>query len=222
MSLNKKLANYKCKNYSDECLIGNDINIIIITNKQSDQLNTYTHTIEYNDFSLDYNLFNNSVKLLSPINYDVLTSIKIIKDLLKLGEELEILDQSFVKIDSCQYYISIYCILLTGYPFYTRYGFISDDHEEELIYNNKIRNLPFNIFIDSIINENDFKKIFIELSFFSPIKNIMKYINQYLEINNGKLKCSNPIIILLLEIIKRSIQIIKYNNKLKKLMKFYN
>ena len=218
MSLNKKLANYKCKNYSDECLIGNDINIIIITNKQSDQLNTYTHTIDYDDFSLDYKIVNNSIKLLSPIKYDVLTSIKIIKDLLKLDKSIEIQDESFVKIDSCQYNISIYCILLTGYPYYTRYGFISDTHEEEIIYNNKIRNLPFNIFLESntIINEYTFKKNFTELSFFSPIKNIMKFINQYLEINNGKLKCNNPIIILLLEIIKRSLQIIKYNKKIKK------
>jgi len=215
MLLNKKLANYKCKNYSDECIIKDDLNIIIITDKQSNHLNTFTHTIDYDDFSLDYIIINNSIKLLSPINYDILTSIKIIKDLLKVSEELEILDESFVNIDSCQYKISIYCILLTGYPYYTRYGFISDTHDEELIYNNKIRNLPFNIFMDSIINENDFKKIFTELSFFSPIKNIMKYINKYLEINNGKLKCSNPIIILLLEITKRGVQIIKYNNKIK-------
>jgi hypothetical protein len=216
MSLNKKLANYKYKNYSDDCLVDDDINIII-NNKQSNDINTYTHTIDYDDFSLDYKIVNNSIKLLSPIKYDVLTSIKIIKDLLKLDKSIEILDESFVKIDSCQYYISIYSILLTGYPFYSRYGFISHDHEEEVIYNKKIRNLPFNIFIDSIINENDFKKNFTELSFFSPIKNIMKFINQYLEINNGKLKCSNPIIILLLEIIKRGIQIVRYNNELKKI-----
>lgn len=217
MSLNKKLANYKYKNYSDDSLVDDDINIII-NNKQSNDINTYTHTIDYDDFSLDYKIVNNRIKLLSPIKYDVLTSIKIIKDLLKLDKSIEILDESFVKIDSCQYYISIYSILLTGYPFYTRYGFISDDNEEEIIYNNKIRNLPLNIFLESntIINEYTFKKNFTELSFFSPIKNIMKYINQYLEINNGKLKCSNPIIILLLEIIKRGIQIIKYNNKIKK------
>jgi hypothetical protein len=213
MLLNKKLANYKCKNYSDECILGDDINI---TNNQCNQLNTYTHTIDYDDFSLDYNIINNRIKLLSPIKYDVITSIKILKDLLKLCENLEILDESFVKIDSCQYNISIYCILLTGFPYYTRHGFISDTHEEELIYNNKIRNLQFNIFMDSIINEYEFKKIFTELSFFSPIKNVMKYINQYLEINKKKLKCNNPIIIILLEIIKRGVLIINYNNILKK------
>jgi hypothetical protein len=211
MLLNKKLYNYKNKIFPDEFL---DDNVIV-----KSELNT--HTISYDDFLLNYNIVNNSIKLLSPINHNILISIKIIEDLIKLSKELniksiDIQDNSFVNIGSFQYDLSIYCILLTGYSFYTRYGFISVNHDEEYLYNKNIRNLPFNIFMNKIINENKFKKFFPEPYFNNSIKNIMKFINQYLEINNGKLKHNNPIILLLLEIIKKGKEHVKYNNKLNK------
>jgi hypothetical protein len=214
MLLNKKLFNYKNKNYLDE-IIYEDLSIINI--KNSDKLHTYTYTIDYDDFSLDYNIIDNNIRLISSINYQAITSIKIVQDLINLAQDLnikslEIQDNSFVIIDSCQYDLSIYSILLTGYPYYTRFGFISDNHDEEILYNKNIRNLPLNIFMKKTINEYNFRKIFTELCFDSPIKNIIKYINQYFEINNGKLKCNNPIIIFLLEIINKAKHIIKYNN----------
>jgi hypothetical protein len=188
MSLIKKLGNYKYKNYLDDII--------------------------------DDSLYNNEIKIpikinIIKLNDDVLTSIKIIENQINIIKYqniklIEIHDESVVNINSFQYNLSIYCILLTGYPFYTRYGFISIDHDQELLYNKKIRNLPLNIFI----NKNKFKKFFQEPYFNNPIKNIMKYINQYLKINNGKLKHNNPIVILLLEIIEKGKQLVKYNNKL--------
>lgn len=211
MSLIKKLGNYKCKNYSDD----------IIDNVPDDnEIKIHIYTIKINNLSLNYNIVNHNL-LLPALNYDVLTSINIIEQFIILSKELntksiKIQDNSFVKINSFKYDLSIYCIILTGYPFYTRYGFISDDHNEELLFNKNIRNLPFNIFMDQTINENKFKRIFPEPCFNNSIKNIMKFINQYLEINNGKLKYNNPIILLLLEIINKGKQLIKYNNKLYK------
>ena len=182
--------------------------------------------------SINFDIINNTINIYkyeSVFTDDFLFKIKIIAIELNI-KYITIIDTSIVNInDKCSYSFSTYYILLYGVSKYNKYGFYSDDHDENKIYNNKKRILPFNKFIKKAIykysKENtidfvkkdiirNFKKYLTELNIETPMNQIIYYINHYFK-KNDDLKYNNLIVIFLLNLIEISQYNLKYNNILR-------
>lgn len=201
--------------------------------------------------STDFEIIDNKINLLYLFKCEVTSGTDILLKIIEMTKELKIkyidlqdasvikienryidpLDPKKVNIKECEYSLSKYLILINGISWYNRYNFFSDDHLENVEYNNKKRELPLDIFIREAINNYDMeqqkldkhniksvKKIilkfiqyFPEISIETPIKIVIKHIDSYLKKNTNKLKCKDPKLKLILEIIELSDYVLEYN-----------
>ena len=264
MSLIKKLASYKTKEYiHDEhfdvisCCKYEGVNeskcILSIIQKYFPNIielnkNEYRIPCIEKINSTDFEIIDNKINLSYISKCDVISGSDILLKIIDLARELKIKyinlqDASVIKIENnnvdptdsktieCEYSLSKYSILINGISWYNKYKFFSDNHSENVKHNNIKRNLPFRIFMKEAIHNYDmeqkdltkdniksFKRIMInfiryfpDINIDTPIKLIFRYINCYLKDNNGKLKCSDPKLKLILEIIWLSDYVLEYN-----------
>ena len=214
--------------------------------------NTYRIECSTEYKSTDFTIINNSIKLLYLYKCEVNSGTEILLKIKKMAIELNITyidltDASIIEIDDCinicSYSFATYYILLYGISWYNKYGFVSTTHYEDKTYNNKIRKLPFNKFIEQAINKYDIElleiykykkkkltkynfksskniirkieKYFPEICIESPTNDIIKIIDSYLKKNNNNLECNNPKIKIILELIELAEYMLQYNSILK-------
>jgi len=267
MSLIKKLASYKTKEYiHDEyidiisCCKYEGVNeskcILSIIQKYFPNIieidkNKYRIPCIEKVNSTDFEIIDNKINLSYLSKCDVTSGSEVLLKIIDLAKELKIKyinlqDASVIKIENkyvdpknpkkvrtieCEYNLSKYSILINGISWYNKYKFFSDNHSENVKHNNIKRNLPFRIFIEEAIHNYDmeqkeltkdniksFKRIIINFIRYFPdinidtsIKLVFRYINCYLKENAGKLKCSDPKLKLILEIIWLSDYVLEYN-----------
>lgn len=76
---------------------------------------------------------------------DILNKIIVIADRLK--KKIHLSDSSYKIFDSCRYSLSHFYILLHGESWYNTFGFKSKKHDENILHNETVRNLPLVEFI---------------------------------------------------------------------------
>ena len=76
---------------------------------------------------------------------DILNKIIVIADRLK--KKIRLSDSSYKIFDSCKYSLSHFYILLHGESWYNTFGFKSKKHDENILHNETVRNLPLVEFI---------------------------------------------------------------------------
>ena len=74
---------------------------------------------------------------------------------------VELSDQSSIKFQNslCNYPLSIFYILLNGKSWYNTFDFESENHASNIAYNEQIRRLPLEKFIELIFEKNREKEI---------------------------------------------------------------
>lgn len=107
---------------------------------------------EYSHFMIS----ENSIIIYQLSKCGEISGTSILAKIIKIGKDLrkntiDLADASDIYIEDCKYSLSHYKILLTGQSWYNKFGFISENHDTDVAYNELQRMLPLHEFIITAI-----------------------------------------------------------------------
>jgi hypothetical protein len=120
--------------------------------------NTYLVKFACSKFRVDYN--TNSLHIVHLSKCGDLSGTKILYCIIFIGRllrmnKIKLYDVSNINTKSdCEYSLAKYYILLTGKSWYNSFGFVSNNHNSNIKYNEEIRNMNLESFFDNILYYN--------------------------------------------------------------------